>query len=1242
VEAKNTDTGAVYTGASTAAGNYAIPNLPVGTYAVTVKVSGFKTYAHTNLALAAAQVLREDVALEVGTSTESVTVQAEASLLKTETGELGDNVTVEQMLDSPLLGIGTINSGTSGVRNPYNVLQTLPGVTGYNAGGTVGGPMVVNGLGGAQPGNGFTVSLTETMRIEGQDATSQIFGNYVYTQMAQPNADAIQEVALQTSNYAAELGQAGTAVINMTMKSGTNQFHGTAFDYFVNEDLNAGDPFTISPDSGGKERPRNRRNDFGGTMGGPVLIPKLYNGRNKTFFFFAYEEYLESNLLTYNDTVPTTAFRNGDFSAISPNGNCSLCAAYGIPNTSLGPDALGRPMYANEIYDPTTRGINPANGLGFANPYPNNVIPQSLFATSSVKFQNLFPLPQNSNLINNYNGTIGGNRYTAIPSIKVDEVLSNKDKLSFYWSRINTESQVSTPYGNADGLPPEIGGYRGTFIPSYTTRLNYDRTISPTLLLHLGAGFLHTSFSDRAPFLKFNPSDFDLSGFNQHRQFPSVTGMCVAAPFGQVGCSGYGGMQNIGTAGQIQGQNYEEKPSFNANATWVHGNHTYKIGAELYLEQGYTGAFSGVTLAVASQAGTPVATAQPFIPQFSLNGFTQGFNYASFLLGDYASTTQAPAEFTRAGNQQWGLFLQDSWKVTRKLTLNYGLRWDYATAQHEQYGRWGQLDPTAPNANADGQLGAVRYASTCHCPFYQPTYPYAIGPRISVAYEITPKTVFRGGWGINYQFVGNPAGMTIGTNGVYPLAGINPYVNIATPGAIVQPTWPVTDPNVYPPAGTVGIPNVSDPFVPDANENRPPRINQWSVGIQREITRDFTIEASYVANRAVWLPSGPLGYLSQISPQKYASYHLYPYPGTGPCPGGTGVCKSTTYDNYSDFLLTTQPISSPQVIDTMAARGITNLVPYPSFNTFNSLQSILYPFPQYGALEPSNSPTGNSKYDSLQIRANKRISHGLQVSGNFTWAQGFIRPVPQDFFNAAGSGSQLQQIPPLNLNFNAVYTVPKAEFLPKFVNAIVNDWQIGWYSNYQSGPFLAPPTSPTLNLLPSEEIRVAGQPLYAPGVNINDLSTYNAATTQVLNPNAWAPCPVNANCAAANVTNGFFGPQTNATVYYKDFRAPRTPTENANFGRNFRFHKGDHTFNLFIRAEFVNIFNRTLMPPPTSSNPAFPVYPQNPVFRAGPGGPILFGWGAISGAYNTPGAVTSASAPFLLGRTGTLIARFSF
>jgi hypothetical protein len=1233
VQARNTETGVVYSGASTGAGNYTVPNLPVGTYELSVTVSGFKTYTHTNLTIAAAQTLKEDIPLQVGATTESITVEAQASLLNTETGDVTHNVTLEQMDNLPLLGIGTVNSGTSGFRNPYNTLLTLPGVSDF----ATSGLFTVNGLGGSIPGNPFVASLTETMRVEGQDATSRIFGNYDYTQMAQPNADAVQEIAYQTSNYAPEYGQAGSVVINMTMKSGTNLYHGTGFDYFVNEDLNAGDPF--SSNGVGKERPRNRRNDFGGTLGGPVIIPKLYNGRNKTFFFFAYEQYLEGSQLNFVDTVPTTAMRNGDFSAISANGTCSLCAQYGIPTAALGTDALGRPIYANEIYDPTTRGVNPANNQGYANPFPGNKIPASALSSSSLAFLALFPQPQNSNLVGNYNGTIAGGRYSAIPSVKIDQIISSKDKLSFYWSRTNTESQISTPLGNADGLPTEIGGYRGTFIPTWTTRLNYDHTISPTILLHLGAGYYHTSFSDKAPFLDFNPSNFGLSGFLEDRQFPSVTGLCgqlIGPPGTPTNCiqgavgtaSGFGGMQNVGTTGQIQSQNYEEKPSFNANLTWVKGAHTFKFGAELYLEQAYTGAFSGVTLAAVSASGVPTATAQPYTPTTNFNGYNMGFGFADFLLGDYSSVTQTPAEFTREGNQEWGLFVQDSWKVTRNLTVTYGARWDYATPEHEQYGRLGQLNPTLPNDNAGGQLGAVQFASTCNCSFYKPAYPFAIGPRLGAAYQLTPRTVLRGGWGYTYQFVANPAGTTIGTNGVYPLSGINPYVNISTPGSIVQPVWPVTASDVYPPKGTVGIPNVSDPYVPDQNENRPPRINQFSFGVQQEITKNFIMEAYYVGNRAVWLGSGPLGSVAgtgpnststaQISAQTYAAYGFYPYPGTGPCSSGTGVCASSSYNNYSDYLLTTQPLNSTPVQQKLATVGRAGFVPYTGFPVTDSLTSALYPFPQYGGILDANSPTGDSKYDSLQIKATKRFSHGLQAGGSYTWGQGFVRPHLQDFFNPKSAVWQLQQIPPQDLNFNAIYTVQSASFLPKYANWITKDWQVGWFANYQSGQFLAPPTSTTPNFFQSEDVRVAGQPLYTAGVNINDHSSFNPYTTQVLNPAAWAPCPQNTACAATS-------------VYYKDFRGPRTPSENANVGRNFRF-GNEGRFNLYIRAEFVNIFNRTLFPNPGTANPG-----NKP---GGPPGIYSSGFGVID-AYLPTGSI-NGTAPYLLGRTGTLVARFSF
>jgi len=1210
IEAKNLETGAQYTAATTSTGNYALAGLPVGSYVLTVQVPGFKTYTHTNLSLGAGQVLREDISLQVGATTESVTVSAEASLLKTETGELGHNVTIKELDELPLITIGAAN----GLRNFLSTMQSLPGTYGGN------GSTVINGL-----GQGFVTS--EIVRVEGQDASNRLFNNFEYTTMNEPNVDAIQEISYQTSNYAPEYGQAGSLVINTTMRSGTNQYHGSGFEYLINEDLNAAYPFS-SNGSGEKFRPRSRKNDFGGTLGGPISIPKLYNGKNKTFFFFAYEQYALSQLFSFNDTVPTADFRNGDFSAISANGTCSLCSTYGYPTTPLGGatyvDAMNNPFYANEIYDPTTRGTTTGN-LGFALPFQGNKVPLTRFSDTAKAFQALFPQPNagNGSLTANYSAGIQGGQYSAIPAVKFDEIISAKDKLSFYWSRTNAESGINPGPQAADGLPLSIGAYRGAFIPTTTVRLNYDRTLTPTLLLHLGAGFLDTSFSDRAPFLNFDPSQFGLTGFLQHRQTPSVSGMCtlgVAAALGGVAPCTSGGMQNIGTSGQLQSQIYEQRPTFNANATWVKGNHAFKFGAELSLESviGGNADFSGVTLATGLGP-----TSQPFTPTVSFNGFTTGLGYASFLLGDFSSVSQTPSFlFSREGFQQWGLFAQDSWKVTRKLTIDYGIRYDYDTPEHEQYGRLGQFDPTVVNPNAGGHLGGYRFASTCNCSFYKSAYPFGIGPRIGVAYQLMPKTVLRGGWGVNYQFIANPAGGLVASSGTFPLSGINPFVNISTPGAIRQPVWPATDPTIYPIPGTNGVTGQT-PSVPDGNQNRPPRVNQFSFSIQQEVTRNFVVEASYVANRAVWL-SGTLGELSQISAGTYAKYGLYPYPGTGPCSTGGGVCSSSTYDNNADRVLLTQSINSTQVINAMASRGINNLLPYSGYPATNSLQSALQPYPQFGTFSTitngptfgiTGSPTGNTKYDSLQVSATKRFSHGFQASGNFTWGQGFQRPARQDFFNPAESRWQLQNIAPRVLNFNVLYTVPRFSELPKYANAVTKDWQLGWYASFQTGTYLTPPNSTTLNFLTSQDVRVPGQPLYTTGVDLNDHSTFNPGSTQLLNPKAWQQCPTNTTCPSTS-------------VLYKDFRGPRVPVEHANIGRHFRVGR-EGKYDFFVRAEFTNVFNHTFFGSPSTSNP------QNAVSRNNVG-VLTSGFGVINTFLGPNTAYAFA------GRAGTLVARFQF
>lgn len=327
INATNVETRAVYPTLSTATGNYTIPQIPPGSYEISVGVPGFKSFVRSGVTVAVAQTLRIDVTLEVGASSESVTVRADAALLKTDSGDLSHNVTVQTLNDLPILGTGAAQAGSSGIRNPTNVAELIPG-TFYAPNANIR----VNGA----PTN------SEAIRVEGQDATNQLI-NFAQAE-TQPSVDAIQEVAIQTSNFAPEFGTVGGGLFNVTMRSGTNQFHGSGYDYFVNEALNAGTPFT-DDGHGHLIRPPARRNDFGGTFGGPVWIPKLYNGHDKTFFFFNWEQFAETqHINNIPISVPTAAYRNGDFSQ----------AITAVGGKVLGVDTLGRPLVENAIYDPTT------------------------------------------------------------------------------------------------------------------------------------------------------------------------------------------------------------------------------------------------------------------------------------------------------------------------------------------------------------------------------------------------------------------------------------------------------------------------------------------------------------------------------------------------------------------------------------------------------------------------------------------------------------------------------------------------------------------------------------------------------------------------------------------------------------------------------------------------------------------------------------------------------------------------
>src|SRR6516164_3964798 len=677
VEARNDATGAVFQVASTNTGNYTLSQLPAGDYAMTVTVPGFKKFVRQNITVSVAGTLRIDAVLEVGSATESVTITEAAPLLKTESGELSHNMTTDRVDNLPVINLG-YGSGVGNVRNPLQAINLIPGSAFAND-----NTLRVNGL----PAN------TQSIRIEGQDATN---GQHrEFNQVNQASLDAIQEVTVQVSNYAAEFGQAGGGYFNYTMKSGTNEFHGSAYDYYVNEFLNAGKPFTDagvsnSLKAGQHQRDAQRRNNYGVTFGGPVKLGKLYNGHDRTFFFFNFEQFRESQTITSGlTTVPTMAYRQGDFGA-----------ALVKPLTIGGQpaiDSLGRPLIQNEIFDPnTTRTAT--DGSSVRDPFPNNAIPFDRMDPVARKIQGYIPQPLNSLRVNNYPIPAYGNyRHTTIPSLKLDHTLRATMKLAWYYS----ENRSYTP--NADGLPAPITAATPNDSVTRTTRINFDQTITPTVLLHLGAGLMYLNQSQLSAALDQSTLGWG-ANFSASQLFPQIV-------FG--GDNARGGFTYTTSIFAPYEYFKDVKPTFNSSLTWVRGNHSIKFGGEALFEGFPTHTYSRAhgVFTLSNQQ-----TADTWQDGKAVNANT-GFAYASFFLGLNGTLNDGGQAVMRLGNHAYAGYIQDTWKVTRKLTIDYGIRYDYVTLLREEYGRMSSVGFQTPNPVAGGRLGMVIYEATCHCQF---------------------------------------------------------------------------------------------------------------------------------------------------------------------------------------------------------------------------------------------------------------------------------------------------------------------------------------------------------------------------------------------------------------------------------------------------------------------------------------------------------------------------------------------
>ena len=1279
IQAKNTATSEVYTAGTTGTGNYTLANLPAGTYEFTVTAAGFKKYIRPGLTVQVAETARVDATLEVGAANESVTVSTEAPLLKTESGEVSHQLDYTEQNNIPVFSLnGSGNEGIGNVRDPLSVLSTLPGATFASD-----VEVRINGL----------PSGSQAIRVEGQDSTNGFMQNA--SQAVQPSVDAIQEVSIQTSNFAAEYGQVGGGYINFTMKSGTNQYHGSGYDYFQNDALDAGLPFTNNPVTGiGHVKNPLDRNDYGFTLGGPLSIPKLYNGKDRTFFFFSFEQFRQS--VTTTNLIATAPMpqwtgadpRGANFGPSLANGQPNpgnienplgpfLTAGFGTPSPTGQVDLIG------QLFDPQTAHYVNGGALGSGiveDPFPNNIIPYSRMDSSALLYQKLFIKPTQGGLVNNAIEPAYSNyRHTTIPSIKIDQSLSSKIKLSGYYSQTYTYSP------NSNGFPEELSPATPQEGRAQTIRANFDDTLTPTVLLHAGVGLLYFDQNQYPP--SFNAGK--ILGWAPNQQYPAnnimpqVAGLSSFFEGGMnLGSGFFAPTPGVGFAADQDEKEY--KPTANVNLTWVKGNHTFKFGGEMVIEgfptqsSSRANALYGVSYQE-TQNPWEYTSSNPNLGPSSV--FTSGNPYASYLLGSMDSLNASAITDIRLGKHALGFFAQDSWKVTRKLSLELGIRWDYSTLLEEEHGRMQSANFQMPNPNlipADSTTplnGLVVYQKQ-----FNQNYPFAFGPRLGVAYQIDSKTVFRAGGGIAYATAGGNAGLSgtaadfyaltapegtgqgLGGSGAsaIPFRNGNPFApgNIYGNGPLTAPLSGAAFPSQVsssgcgtPPAFSSPCKPIDSPFITiDKGTGRPPRIFQWSIGFQRALLPSLVVEANYVGNRGAWFTAPVLDAEAEngLTPAGLLAERKY------------GNTTGINVNNPAQLGLLTQPISSPAVIAAFPALANPNNV-YPGFPSYNPLNQALRPVPQWIGVPPFlGPPLGDTWYDALQVKVTKRYSKGLVATGSYTYQKTLIlgttaatpyftagQPVVNDVNNRMQNKQLCSCDYPQVLTATFNYTTQKWEGFKggtgKALSWLTRDWTFGGVLRYQSGVLLETPASANNFLYqlgvgtqdnPAVFSAPAGLENYVPGqpfFSVNPNSHFDPTKTLVLNPKAWTDAPP-----------GTFGV---SAPYYINNRWQRQPAESLSVGRIFRV-KEKYEFQ--VRAEFQNPFNRVFYAAPVSGYPSGAYTPpayQNPFPVLGStGGALSGGYGFVNefnggaGAANGLATGLNATTP----RTGQIVARFTF
>ncbi len=1012
VVAKNDATGGVSKTVTSSSGAYHFTALPIGTYTVTATASGFSTASNNGVAIQVNSTSSLNITLTTGAVTDTVNVDASGGRVETESSDLGGTITAKQIVELPL----AIAGGVGALRSPENFVFLVPGTTGPGSGGAQG--LQGNGVFFSKLGGGQ--SYGAEILLDGASVTRSENGSS-FDETA-PSVEALQEFKVTTSTPSAEFGRTTAGIESFVTKNGTNSFHGTAFDIFKNEALDANGWFETelrrrcTPGDEACRRtyatPADKKNDYGGSLGGPIVIPHLYNGHDKTFFFFSWEQFRQTLSASPQATVPTAAERAGDFTAI-----------LGGPTAVINP-CTGAPVLQNQIFDPATTNstVSATNPGGIPCRFPfaqNNVIPEARFSAASQSLLAALPLPNQAGTPNQYGFFNNYATKSSFPlintteTIRVDQTISDNNRIFVSYSSRDNVRQ------GANSLPLPYGNFVPQDFFTHYTRAGWDYTITPTLLNHLNLGYNRTNSLNYAP---------TLGGENVAQQAGIVN--IVSTAFPVLNFDGLDSFTNIATGSN--GDNIDNGSRIADSISYQHGRHSIKFGVDLRYQQ-YSTLQKSIPTFNFLRSQTDVARLGS-TPQFQ-----SGNSFASLLLGLPDNANQnAYIHSPRWNSKYFGVFFEDDLKATPNLTLNLGIRYDVDMPRHEATGSTSNFSLTAPDPNANNLPGALVFGESCHCnTAWADTYYKDIAPRVGFAYQLPNsqgKSVIRGGGALIYgplQYDDFGGSMTVGYTVPVTASvgdGFSPAFQLDAGFPKAFPTAPNLDPGQL---DTGGFAPVAGSYI-GKEMGRPSVTYNWSLQIQQEFARDLIFTLGYIGQEAQNLRSA----LQNINNIPLSAF------------------------SYGDHLLENVSAGQP-------AQGIG--APYPTFN--GQLYRAIRPFPQYDyiATDCCLQNVGHSSYHALVASMNRRFRNGLNFTASYTWQKNLTDAdsalantnpggyqQDQNIYDHRLEKSVSYQNIPHTLVISYLYELPFGKnktFLSRggALNYLVGGWQIGGIQRYQSG-----------------------------------------------------------------------------------------------------------------------------------------------------------------------------------------------